>query len=294
MKKSILLLFVFALSFRVSAQYHQIAKQGRVWYTYVQASWLGNSTMVLEVKGDTLLNGVQYSLLVRNDSIRNNPGQAALILEDTTAGSLTLYEIAGGTLRDTIHYDFSLSQGDTLKVKGSISSQPSNFIADSVFYRTDFNNVQRKVIWLVGADPNTWCHNRVVSVWVEGIGATTYLGYPYPDCNAIIEAGFELKCAFDGNTKIYGDTVSTCYKIGLNEIRAHQLSFYPNPVKNKLEIQSEFPVAKASLFSLNGTLIRELTEVRDVIDVSALKPGIFILEFTDVDGNVGRYKVVKE
>ncbi len=294
MKKSILLLFVFALSFGASAQYHRIAKQGRVWYTYVQATWLGNSTTVLKVEGDTTFSGRQYSWLVKNDTIKGTFGKQALLLEDTTTGFLAVYKFHNGFFQDTVYYDFSLNQGDTFTVKGGISLQTSNFIADSVFYQTDFNNIQRKVIWLVGADPNTWCHNHVVAIWVEGIGSTTYLNYPYPNCAATIEAGFELKCVFDGSTKIYGDTVSTCYKVGLNEIRAPQLRFYPNPVKNKLEIQSEFPVAKASLFSLNGTLIRELTEVRDVIDVSALKPGIFILVLTDADGNVGRYKVVKE
>jgi hypothetical protein len=294
MKKTLFLIFICVLTFGASAQYQRIAKQGRTWYSYVQANWLGNSTMVVEVKGDTVLNGVQYALLFRNDSIRNTPGEAALVLEDTTSGSLTFYEISRGSFRDTVHYDFSLSQGDTFTTKGTVTNRSLHFIADSVFYQTDFNNVQRKVIWLKGADQNTWCYGNVVAIWIEGIGSTTNLGYPYPDCSAIIEAGFELKCVFDGSTKIYGDTVSNCYKVGLTETPIQSLSLYPNPVKDKLYLQSEWPITQAILLSVNGAIVNEFDDVQDDIDVSALKPGIYILQLMDSEGQIGRYKVVKE
>lgn len=69
---------------------------------------------------------------------------------------------------------------------------------------------------------------------------------------------------------------------------------YPNPIKNQLFIKSERPIKQARIYSLSGTLLLQEEGVENFIDVSSLKPGVFILEVTDQDGNVGRYKVVKE
>lgn len=294
MKKVLFFCLFVSLSFFANAQYLRVAKQGRTWYTYVRATWLGNSTMVLSVSGDTTFNGNDYSWLVRNDSLHGKYGKEALLYEDTTAGIMEVYRFHSGSIQDTVRYDFSLNQGDTIVVKGPLSNQPSALMADSVFYKTDFRNVQRKVIRLVGADPNNWCHNLPVGEWIEGIASMASLGYPYHDCYATIEAGFTLKCVYDSTVKIYGDTVQQCYKLSSPTHELLRFEIFPNPIDKWFQIETELPLKELRLYDLQGKLLLHQKDPEKWLDVSALKPGLFILEVVDQDDRVGRRKLLKE
>ncbi len=297
MKKSILFLFLTSLSFGAYAQYHRMAKQGRVWYSQHNSGGAFIQTNVYAVEGDTVLTGQTYPLLVEKDSSLNTTATLAYLDEDTVAGTLAIRFFAGNG--NDQHYDFGLNKGDTLNYNGLRGGQPDVAVVDSVYTILDFNGITRRVLEFGPANPNSQCSNPNFAVafrpWIEGIGALGLLTEALPECvNGI--PFFNLKCVFNGPAKIYGDTVTACYRqtISTKEFNLAKVELYPNPVKKKLNILSELPVAKANLFSPNGTLIREFTEVPEIIDVSALTPGIYILELTDADDNVGRHKVVKE
>ncbi len=292
MKKTLLIIFFFGLVFGASAQYHRLAKQGRVWYSY-QKTYNLWWTSVYAIQGDTLVYGTDYSWLVQVDSANQAGQRIGLVLEDTLSGRVEFYPTyqAGYPPAGLLLYDFSLLKGDSIHHPNGTD----NYLVDSVFYYTDFRNITRKVLWIYGASPNLQCYKKLAAVWIEGIGNTSKFFSLYVGCSIKPGEG-SLKCVFDGGTKIYGDTVSTCYKIGIEEPAYNFIKtvIYPNPVKNKLHIQSELPIAKANIYSISGTLLLERNTVETTIDVSALKPGVFILELTDADGNIGRSKVLKE
>ncbi len=297
MKKTIFLLFAFTLSFGASAQYHRIVKQGKVWYSQHNSGGAFIETKVYSVDGDTLLAGLTYPLLVEKDSSLNTTTTLAYLDEDTVAGTVGIHFFSGNG--NDQFYDFGLTKGDTISYNGLRGGQPDKAVVDTVYSILDFNGITRKVLEFGPANPNSQCSNPLFSSlfrpWIEGIGALGLFTEALPECfNGL--PNYNLKCVFHGSIKLYGDTVSQCYRqtLSANELALISVHVYPNPVKNKLHIQSEVPIAKASLFSLNGTLLRESTEVQDFLDVSAIKPGVYILEIIDAEGNVGRYKVVKE
>lgn len=120
-----------------NAQYEQVARQGRIWYIRIDAAFLGTSTQILAVEGDTLISGKTYSFVVGKDKSLNTKNRMALMREDTATGLLQIFSIQG-LGKDTITYDFSFSQGDTLRLPGYISGSPQIFLVDTTFTKADF------------------------------------------------------------------------------------------------------------------------------------------------------------
>lgn len=91
------------------------------------------------------------------------------------------------------------------------------------------------------------------------------------------------------------DTVSVHSSLGIGEVEASGLSYYPNPVKDYLTIDSQKTVESISAFNLAGQKVLDnanLTAGR--LDMSHLSAGVYVFKVAFQGGAVETLKIVKE
>lgn len=87
-----------------------------------------------------------------------------------------------------------------------------------------------------------------------------------------------------------------------NEITADQtmtVSLFPNPAHDQLEIYAEAQLTEATIYDLNGSAVLRSFNTENargalLIDISALKPGVYVVLLKSKDGLVQRERFVKE
>lgn len=80
---------------------------------------------------------------------------------------------------------------------------------------------------------------------------------------------------------------------GVKAQHAHGILLYPVPVRDMLQIQSDYEDLKIEVLGVSGCKVLEMTG--QSVDCSSLKPGVYILRLTDGNGVLlGMRKIVKE
>lgn len=81
----------------------------------------------------------------------------------------------------------------------------------------------------------------------------------------------------------------------LNHVKSN-ISIYPTLVDDKITITSENPIQNIRLVELSGRTIREFrsTSTEEIIPVSDLHQGVYIVSVTDAEGLVSHKKIVKK
>lgn len=79
----------------------------------------------------------------------------------------------------------------------------------------------------------------------------------------------------------------------LSEINT--LSFYPNPVKNFINIESQKLINTANIYTIRGQNVfsKEINKTQATLDLSMLSKGIYIIQINN-DENIENYKIFKE
>lgn len=297
MKKLTFLLLFVALSICATAQYHRVAKQGKVWYSQRASGGVFVETKIYKVDGDTLISGQTYPLLIERDSSMNLNEVLGYFNEDTVAGTLAIH-FFNRSYSDQ-YYDFSLNKGDTVQYSGLRGGQNDLAVVDSVYTVLDFRNISRKVIVFNPADPNSQCSNpnfgALFHPWIEGIGAEGLLIEALPECVNGVPL-FNLKCVFDGQTKIFGDTVTECYRntISLDEAPLPKAELFPNPVTDYLHIHSTSPIQEVVIYSMEGSPILKFKNNIDFLNLNGLAIGVYIIEIRYADESMGKQRIIKQ
>ncbi len=87
--------------------------------------------------------------------------------------------------------------------------------------------------------------------------------------------------------------VNAC-NLGTEDFNQKKINFYPNPVQNRLFIDTQEPQTY-QIYSILGSKISEGTlAVRSGIDCTGLSNGVYMLQLRDDIGNVSTVKFVKE
>ncbi|MDA3929387.1 MAG: T9SS type A sorting domain-containing protein [Prolixibacteraceae bacterium] len=98
--------------------------------------------------------------------------------------------------------------------------------------------------------------------------------------------------AEDGTTLTY--TVSIEFKVGINDIASQMLDVYPNPVQNKLFINTGVESSKLSIYNLAGAkVISNTIGASYQLDVSELNNGVY---FLNIENNTysSKSKLIKK
>jgi uncharacterized protein YjdB len=81
----------------------------------------------------------------------------------------------------------------------------------------------------------------------------------------------------------------------INVPSAETLKIYPNPVQNTLYIQSSSTIEQVSIYDISGRMLQtfDVFKTSEVLDISHLSNGIYLLKIKTEDGEVVR-KIVKQ
>lgn len=100
---------------------------------------------------------------------------------------------------------------------------------------------------------------------------------------------------FFGQTEDY--TLNVKQSLGVDDINSKSISYYPNPVKDILNLVSDKNVTNVSVYSIEGKLVKNFTsldEAKVQLDLSGLTTGTYVVKATMKDSKTKTFKVIKK
>ncbi|TGN29294.1 GEVED domain-containing protein [Empedobacter tilapiae] len=96
--------------------------------------------------------------------------------------------------------------------------------------------------------------------------------------------------ALDGAFVVFGK----CSSLGTNDIHSKRLTYYPNPVKDNLNIKSTKEIAEVNIINLTGQVVKRDTIIKDKLSTSNLPSGTFIIKIIYKDNSSESFKIIKK
>ncbi len=286
MKNKILILSFFLLSFSASAQYFQVGMEW-VYGEYTLTPGWPPTISTVTIIGDTLINN-EPAFVLNQPEVALGASASTSIRYISENGQQVYYYLEG---EKRLLYDFSLEVGDTLAVKGQWCCEGDEL--DSLICSVDSIHT----ISLNGMELKTqhFCGGEWMGQHVEGVGSlySFFPNYPLAD-----NTYSKLRCVIYPNGDILKFTDDEdCYVIlGVNDIRSHGLSVYPNPIVDNLFIENQQDKTyELRIFSPQGQLIYAALQQNgsQSIGTSHWAKGIYLMHLV-VDDMVFSKLLVKE
>jgi hypothetical protein len=223
--------------------------------------------------GDTIsINDTLYVELKAKWSIKSD-NVYAYMREDTV--SQKVYFRSSIWADDSLLYDFSLEEGDTIQLYGD----PIKYTVHQVDSVELLNGDIRKR-WILSLNA------KLEAVWIEGIGnITAYLLTPGESDGSTIET--VTLCCYENGELVYMDeTYNTCYLdfdwVNVAEIDNDNISIFPNPATGKATLSipniSSYKNPILDLFNLYGQTVKTMPikEKQTQIDLTDLPAGSYL------------------
>lgn len=131
---------------------------------------------------------------------------------------------------------------------------------------------------------------------VADASINVFEGFP----SAVAETADNLPCvAFAGTStavpngyNLYFDRKST---LGVAENSLEDFTFYPNPVKDILNLSTQNTVENVAIYSLLGQEVIQVSpkQKSPSLNISSLASGVYVMK-VEVDGQTGTYKIIKK
>lgn len=248
---------------------------------YVRSCHQGCITDYYFTAGDTIINGRNFKFL---DGYHYNKN--FLISEDSVKQQVFMRILAPGFERfEYLIYDFSLEIGETITVTNPIAPvemNPGVYTVDSVHFNL-FENIERKVLYLSGPNPNLGVYNQ--AVWVEGIGGLSIINAP--GISSDEDGVGALTCSFKDGQKNFqkqNDTTncqSEYTGIRIPEIASKKcnISMFNNAsILNVIGIKE---TGKIEVFNLQGSKVFESTcsNYSNQIALPQIKSALYLVRF---------------
>ncbi len=307
MKKLFLFIVVF-VTLSSSAQtsvYHPFPDGNAVWnigysfYCWLPPYDIGGKSYSITFSNDTVIGSQSYHKLIvpfmppATSTCGGGPAYVNVykgaIRQDVAVRKVFIVPSASNT--EQLLYDFNMQVGDTLK--GYLSCYYAVVkTVDTVLVGGSYRKR-----WLIGGGGYS-------SIYlIEGIGFTYGLIERYP-C-ATDYPDYDITC-FRQNGQIlynpYPYTTTNCELItSTNSIqnKLFQISFYPNPANDKLNIAIHLEQGQAGsllVYDLTGKLVlsHTLNESNDATEISAtsLSPGMYIYKLNVNNDNLKSGKLI--
>ena len=105
---------------------------------------------------------------------------------------------------------------------------------------------------------------------------------------------FTITNTSDEGTWIDTVIMHIAHTVAVATINMDAVRIYPNPAKQYLHIENNTGtgIATFEIYTINGRLITKESNT-NIINVSSLQTGLYLLRITDTDGKIGRYKFIK-
>ena len=84
--------------------------------------------------------------------------------------------------------------------------------------------------------------------------------------------------------------------LALEDLKVLAISLYPNPVKNKLFINTTANIEQLEIYSITGQLVKQQTSFKDKVSINTedLIAGVYFVKVTTKEGLVSTHKIIKE
>ena len=282
------LLAVLLMAGRVTMQaqeYLPIAQKGNEWHTFETGVWQINN-YVNWCSGDTLIEDVRYMKIM--GTVNDSYPIFYTLLREEDGKVWKRYSIAHS---ETLLYDFTASVGDTLRI-GDFAEE---MVLDSISM-VQIGGVDRRKFWF-GLEYDGLGNPRAKETWVEGIGSD--YGLLWSGYYGVYDGWHCLLCFHQ-----YGELVwqnpeyNTCsYPYdAIEENKDSEISIYPNPGNNMLNISTTLKNACVEVYDINGRLVhnQEITESITTINTKNWSDGIYLWEVIVNGKEVESGKWIKE
>jgi hypothetical protein len=273
---TLLALLLMAGGVTVQAQeYLPIAQKGNEWHTFETGIWQINN-YVNWCSGDTLIEDARYMKIM--GTVNDSYPIFYTLLREEDGKVWKRYSIAHP---ETLLYDFTASVGDTLRI-GDFAEE---MVLDSISM-VQIGDVDRRKFWF-GLEYDDMGKPRAKETWVEGVGSD--YGLLWSGYYGIPDGWHCLLCFHQ-----YGELVwqnpeyNTCtYPYdAVNENKDSEISVYPNPGNNTLNICTALQNACVEVYDMRGRLMhrQDITENVTGIDAGEWAAGSYVWRVYTLDG----------
>ena len=88
---------------------------------------------------------------------------------------------------------------------------------------------------------------------------------------------------------------ASCEAMGLSDVSTLDFVYYPNPVKDVLNISSRKPIESISVHNMAGQqVLQSLNERNGQVDIAALAPGVYVFRVILEGGRIETFKIIKK
>jgi hypothetical protein len=309
MKKIRLLVILFIMTIfykQTNAQsYHTFPNDSAQWSVgrSIYNPWI-DFVYQLKMKGDTILNGINYKKIYYSNHLAYNYPDDVLhcfLREDGNKKIWVKYPF--GSLNDTsekVLYDFNIHKNDTIGIHFLYFNHDSIIkliVRDTLLYQTNIDI--RKAYYFNPVDSVQGIFGIGCMWWLEGIGSSLGLFY-----NEILQWGcydstYTLQCySHNGTYFIGGNLFCTTEGIFEDKANTNVFAINPNPVNYEsiLDVSElKTDIMSIEVFNYLGVKIRNLSiNMNDkiIIRKSNFQTGYYFFRIIDKKGDIYNGKFI--
>lgn len=244
--------------------------------------------------GDTIALGYQYKILDGYHYI----SRKFLLREDVPEKKVYLNFAYNGMGEDVLLYDFSLEEGDSIRMLNPISPFPEDFgyfKLDSIRSKPRLENQTAKFYYFSAVESNNEGFGYL-PVWVEGVGSLSLINAPGGDPNYF---GVGHLTCFWKNTDLYfhdNQMGIDCESIlKNNEAAISNVKFIVDRQRIGHLINSE-KIQKAEIYDMSGRLIKSIKitgATQYEVRLNELKKGVYFIRFIENSKSVSISFILK-
>ncbi len=259
----------------------------------------GTSTYIIMVEGYSTNEGA-FTMSVTCEEITDYCEPVLDCTDGDLITNVTFQEINNDTDCSPNGYGNYTDQIANVEAGGVYSMSVtvgSGWTYESVMVWIDFNNnfvFEPSEYYFIGSDPGTT--NTADIAIPEGTVDGEYrmrvrVGAVNPDLNDLTVMACDEDTVY-GETEDYTINVG---QLGISDISSFDFAYYPNPVKDVLNITSNKSIENVAVFNLAGQKVLASAQVSNgQINVSALPSGVYVFKLTLGGGQVETFKIVKK
>lgn len=286
--------YIFTLAFAlmtISFMAQNFVLENKKWHSMLTAygtNGVQSTTEIHFIEGDSIHNSITYKKLWMSEDSLETTNLTGLLREQNN-----IVYFKQNNQDEGILYDFNLDIGDTAEVV-NLFSDITNPVPIEV--------VNKELVNVNGIDRIRWeleieAYPNQHEYWLEGIGSLNgpiHTAYWYnmtcPD--------WTLLCFYNNEVIEYAnENENTCYVNTLNNsenLIKNAIVISPNPVQatKNLHINSIVPITEIQLFNTQGKLLKTYQNPSNIIAISPLKSGIYILKIISESKKSENHKLI--
>ncbi len=240
-------------------------------------------TTTYSIIGDSTIGGVAYRSLASSGGSFND-----LLVRDDNG---KWFFIPEGEQTEYLLYDFTAVAGDTITINNpfhpefSQGPMPVQLIVQSI----SMDIVIGRRMWDMRYAEDPF---YPYGLWIEGIGSTNGL----TGIHSYLDVAYYLKCFQENGDMIYPYPAAVACETALSvdePSKQNEIAVHPSPASNQVRISSDIPIDQVIVTDLSGRR-SHVPWKENVLDVSSLPAGIYVIKIIDRDQRMHSAKLVVE